>query len=623
MSSHSASYYSHRLNRKRSTPTEEGDDECEEKKQRNEYENWQFNPYECVTTASRFENNGYNNINHLTTRHDDRHENSNENRLDQFGRTKTRKVNFDTSMPPPQPVLPRQKASVRTITWPPPPQAAQNHTPLFIDPSNSVTRDHHPSQSQTATHTMATSAISFHETNHGRQRRIERAIPTREIQTAIKHGVKLTHPKNPNLLIFKHDGKEHIVTKDSASLVTTMVKTVSLKRKDLTEQDIQQHDAAMRIIHAHDEDDDKKEETIRAPTNNIICIDDFSDLSDSDADSDPESNNNVCKKMNNNKQTNQKWRSHSVIIVDKSGSMQKSDVNGCRTRLGAVWLSLAQDYVEHRIKTGMATSFDVISIILMGDTAQLLIDRWPTNYTLYNRIVQLFHESEEADRLWQRLQDHNNPSYSFSRQRRHQDSKKKVQRKLNQLEVRPLGHGCYGPSLTLAEQLLVKNDNESSALSLLLLSDGRPSDYYVYKQTPEDSEKILKDATGRMASRFGRRFTFGTIGMGSYKEFDTLQALVGAAKDFGGIGTFSVPSMSCAAIGRAISSVATSLAMTQTELMSPTGKRPGGGRSGYEKQQRRVRQCIRESKRLIPLLTEIVNSDEFDIHMNNSVEHYE
>lgn len=114
-----------------------------------------------------------------------------------------------------------------------------------------------------------------------------------------------------------------------------------------------------------------------------------------------------------------------------------------------------------------------------------------------------------------------------------------------------------------------------------------------------------------MASRFGRRFTFSTIGMGSLKDFDTLRGLVDSAKDYGGIGSFSVPSLSCAAIGRAISSVATSLTTTQTELIAAKG------------QQRRVRQCIRENTRLIPLITEVVDSDEFDIFMNDSVMHYE
>ncbi len=70
--------------------------------------------------------------------------------------------------------------------------------------------------------------------------------------------------------------------------------------------------------------------------------------------------------------------------------------------------------------------------------------------------------------------------------------------------------------------------------------------------------------------------------------------------------------MSCASIGRSISSVATSLTKTQTELFSQNGR-----------EQRRIRTLIRENRRLIPLLTEVVSKDEFNIYMNSDVQHYE
>jgi hypothetical protein len=383
------------------------------------------------------------------------------------------------------------------------------------------------------------------------------------------------------------------VTREEALLVTTMVKTVSLSKKKLSKREIEDHECDLKIIHGSaNDDDDNDDDTL-----------DFVKHEEDD---------NCIKIVNTTKDT-QLWKSHSTIVVDKSGSMRNSDVNGSRTRFGAVWLSLAQDFIEHRIKSGLAGSLDVISIILMGEKAEILIDRWPTNYVLYNKLVDLFHQSEEADQLWQKLQN----SQRRERKRPRHSKKKNVKfsqrdsKRLNDL-VRPQGHGCYGPSLLLAEELLEKNDNESSALSLLLLSDGRPSDFQVFNQSRQDARNILKDVTGRMASRFGRRFSFSTIGMGSNKEFDTLKELVDAAKDYGGVGSFSVPSMSCAAIGRAISSVATSLTTTQTELSSSQGR-----------QQRRVRPCIRESRKLIPLLTEVVSADEFDIYMGDTVEHYE
>jgi hypothetical protein len=41
--------------------------------------------------------------------------------------------------------------------------------------------------------------------------------------------------------------------------------------------------------------------------------------------------------------------SHSFLLVDKSGSMRDSDVVGARTRLAAVWHTLAQDFIQSRI----------------------------------------------------------------------------------------------------------------------------------------------------------------------------------------------------------------------------------------------------------------------------------
>ncbi len=493
-------------------------------------------------------------------------------------------------MPPPpprrHPPEPRQtiiqfqpNARIVPLPHPPPPQSQQQHS----SSTSQTSFNFHPSPYKSKTSIIRTSAISIHETNHGRERRLQRSIPTRDIQTAMKHGIQRNHPSNDKLIIYEYQGKQHVIVKETSELVTTFVKSISLEKKILSMKDIDDHEKIMDLIHG-------RRSVVNSYTDSSTVL------------------NHVKSEDDTDQPQQSLWNSHSVIIVDKSGSMRQSDVNGSRTRFGAVWLSLAQDYIENRIRSGISGGNDIISIILMGTKPELIIDKWPTNYILYNKIVDFFHQSEEADHLWQRMQRFkNNRTNEYDHKH---PQKRDIQRKLDNL-VCPKGHGCYGPSLLLAEKLLEKNDNESSALSLLLLSDGRPSDSSLLKISEQDSLQTLKDVTGRMASRFGRRFTFSTIGMGSLKDFDTLRGLVDSAKDYGGIGSFSVPSLSCAAIGRAISSVATSLTTTQTELIAAKG------------QQRRVRQCIRENTRLIPLITEVVDSDEFDIFMNDSVMHYE
>ncbi len=245
---------------------------------------------------------------------------------------------------------------------------------------------------------------------------------------------------------------------------------------------------------------------------------------------------------------------------------------------------------------------DVISIILMGENAEVIIDRAPTNYVLYNRIIELFHDSEEADRMYR--------------------SYKRVD---DRIMIRPKGHGFYGPSLQKAKQMLTKYDDRTSALQLLilsgkfmiaqlfcarlafyflilnhvflviiLLSDGRPSDGHVLKV--RDYENTLKKHVEEMASQFGRRFTFAAIGMGNRNEYTCLKNMAGSCRDFGGSATFQVPGMSCNDIGVAITGAATSLAECQTELGVFGTAGPGRG----PKRRRVIRSCLRENIRLMP-----------------------
>ncbi len=84
----------------------------------------------------------------------------------------------------------------------------------------------------------------------------------------------------------------------------------------------------------------------------------------------------------------------------------------------------------------------------MGEQAELIIDRHPTDYVLFNKIVDFFYDSEEADIKY------------CQRNEKVDDTK----------VIRPRGHGHYGPSLAKAQAILSKYDDCASALHLLLLS---------------------------------------------------------------------------------------------------------------------------------------------------------
>ena len=69
------------------------------------------------------------------------------------------------------------------------------------------------------------------------------------------------------------------------------------------------------------------------------------------------------------------WKSNTVLVVDTSGSMRESDVWGARSRLDAVWICIALDFIAHRIESGNAGFYDAVSVVLLGETAPVLISK--------------------------------------------------------------------------------------------------------------------------------------------------------------------------------------------------------------------------------------------------------
>ena len=222
--------------------------------------------------------------------------------------------------------------------------------------------------------------------------------------------------------------------------------------------------------------------------------------------------------------------------------MRNSDVNGARTRLGAVWFALAEDYLRKRIDSGESKETDVVSIVLMGEKAKVLVEHEPTDWCLYNEICRIY-------------------NHNF---------------------VVPRGHGCYVPALQMAEEILSRNNSHSCALNLTFLSDGRPSDNYVFKHDSYNySIKTIQEKIGSLASKLGRRLTVATIGecnknltvetilihsfpgIGSFEDFETLENMAKLAEDYGSVGLFQLPSLSCSKLGNAFTTISTAVAMTK------------------------------------------------------------
>ncbi|GKZ00218.1 hypothetical protein MPSEU_000974700 [Mayamaea pseudoterrestris] len=258
------------------------------------------------------------------------------------------------------------------------------------------------------------------------------------------------------------------------------------------------------------------------------------------------------------------WTSNTVMVVDTSGSMRESDLWGTRNRLDAVFVSIALDYLAHRLESGHACVTDVLSVVTLGEQPKIVIEEEPCTWRLYNKIVDIYRK---------------------------------------QL-IQPKGHGPFLPALSIAEQLLSRNMNTSCANALLFLSDGRPSDPSVGQGGIDD----IVDKVGSLASNFGRRLTFTAIGMGDYNEFDVLEKMVASAKDYQAIAMFCLPSMTSSSLGSMFTSAASSLTTTQTEMTDLATLK-----------QCQVRNVKRESRTKAREAITSVSEDEFFIYPYNCV----
>ena len=125
-------------------------------------------------------------------------------------------------------------------------------------------------------------------------RRAQRLIEKRDLQAAVKHGIR-TVSRNPRgELNYRYEFAEVVFITDATSTKEVTSWAAPGAGLDVALVDIT---PAMEKAHAE-----------------ALC----------EVTSDPS-----------------KWTSHTVIVVDQSGSMRKTDVPGGATRSDAVWVSLA------------------------------------------------------------------------------------------------------------------------------------------------------------------------------------------------------------------------------------------------------------------------------------------
>jgi hypothetical protein len=253
------------------------------------------------------------------------------------------------------------------------------------------------------------------------------------------------------------------------------------------------------------------------------------------------------------------WTSHSILVVDMSGSMRRDDVNGAKCRSDGVWMALARDYVQKPLEMKTRSKTDVISVIVMKDEATVLLKYEPTDWVLYNKLIDL--------REWTQL--------------------------------RPSGPGNYMPALEKAERLLKKNINSKCSLSLFFFSDGKPSD-----------RGDFAGKMGNIASQFGRRLSIACIGMAEMGEdFSTLNDMVTEAQSYGAKATFGKPSLDADSLSNIVTTLASSVTTSMTEMTNiETGT------------LRKVRMDLRREKVNTP--DDLVLTSEWSTYETATLKHY-
>lgn len=215
-----------------------------------------------------------------------------------------------------------------------------------------------------------------------------------------------------------------------------------------------------------------------------------------------------------------KWKSHSVLVVDMSGSMRQDDVNGARCRSDGVWMVLARDFIMKKLEEENASVYDVVTIILMKEPQAEVFCRYePITWVFYNKLIDL--------REW--------------------------------TTEKPSGGGCYLPALKKAEDMLSFN-GKCPVLCLFFVSDGKPSD------SPAEKGEIVM-AMGKIASKFGRRLVVTCVGIADKRkeDFAIMKEMALEAKAFQCTSEFNAPDLSTTSLSSIIHSSNSSMTSTMTE----------------------------------------------------------
>eukprot|EP00808_Paulinella_micropora_P024252 g3778.t1 len=224
------------------------------------------------------------------------------------------------------------------------------------------------------------------------------------------------------------------------------------------------------------------------------------------------------------RQSPQHCTSHTVLLIDQSGSMKTCDVNNFRHRSDAVYGTLALDLIGKRLDMGSVMPTEAVSIIEMRTEPILVFHRESFTNALYNKLLQ----------------------------------RKK--------ECGPRGHGKFLPALEMAAKVIQPEAGRGCHILFFFLSDGKPSDHHFDRTlTRESLSNQILSKVKEITSAFGSQLEFATVGFGkTVGEFSLLQDMARVAAGEGASAQFFHASLSSDKLSATLASLATSLTQTIT-----------------------------------------------------------
>ena len=191
---------------------------------------------------------------------------------------------------------------------------------------------------------------------------------------------------------------------------------------------------------------------------------------------------------------------HTVLVVDNSGSMATHDIDLYRCRQTAAYTMTALEFIAEQMFNGTASNRDLFSLVEFSRTAKIVFAREPLSWVLYNKLL-----SRRDQRTFEKRQSAQTDDVFGS-------------------------NSNYLPALEQAEKLLAEGNHETCALNLYFLSDGAPTDASHLGLTPDALKRKLVQRMKTIASRFGNQLNIQLVGFGSsFSDFSTLRSMAQAA----------------------------------------------------------------------------------------------